>query len=130
MGTTSLVFSEHRLIAERFHDFHNGTAAAHCFGHLRLVRGDLLCFGDDLLRARRRNDDDAAAVGDHEIAGMDLHTAALDFLINTILHDAPPRGHGHDRACVNRKAYLTALVDIAAGAVDDDAAELLLLRRE
>ena len=62
------------------------------------MRGDLFRFGDDLLRARGRDDDNTAAVGDHEIAGMDLDAATLNLLLDAVLHDAAARGHGNDGA--------------------------------
>src|SRR5262249_35378370 len=61
---------------------------------------------------------------------MDLHAAALNFLIDAVLHDAPARRHGDDGPRVDRKPDIAAFVDVAASAVDDDSAELFLFGSE
>src|SRR3989338_1175502 len=110
---------QHRFVAELFQHLDDGEALADSLGHSGLLPRHRLGLLNHLLLLLARNEDHAAAVRDDRIPGAHPYSGELDLLVEGILRHPSPRGHGNQRARVNRKSHFPALVNVSPGAVDD-----------
>src|SRR5207244_2127659 len=78
---------------------------------------------------RFRDPDHAIIVAEYEIAGLDLHAAALNGYVDVGHEAAPPRIQRHDAARKRGKAHGDDPLDVSDDGVDDRPGRTAHLRR-